>query len=731
MKKIFHFCLLTVTIPFYGQSIKDSIKTKRLEEVIVTSTKIPKNKTILPNEVESINKKQIEFQNFQTTSEMLSNSGALFVQKSQQGGGSPTIRGFEASRVLLLVDGFRMNNLIFRTGHLQNVITVDENMLENVDIFYGPTSTLFGSDALGGTINMTTKKANFFDETHSLITGNITTRYGSVNKEKSISFDINFAKENFASLTVFSFNDFEDLKMGKSKNHHSDLYGERYFYVENSNGIDQLVANENKYIQKFSGYTQYNVLQKVSYKSRTGLKHNLNLQYSTTSNIPRYDRLTDVTSSGLRNVEWYYGPQKRILTAYTLEKSKAFFDSNLILNLAYQNAKESRHNRRFQNYNLQNREENVNMYSFSFDLNRKFRKGELFYGLESYFETLKSSAYLQNINTGETNGLDTRYPNGNNNMFRNDIYISYTEQSNTKTSWSTGGRFGVTTLNSAIADDTYFPLPFTQIKQSNFTYSGSIGIVHKTSPNVALKTNLASGFRVPNVDDFGKIFESGGGFLIVPNENLKPEKTITGDLGLIIQSNNKRFKFENTFYYTRLFDAIITDAFEYQGQSQINYDGTLSSVLANQNKGRAFITGLSTIIKGYILNELQFEATFNYTYGRIIEEKEKPLDHVSPYFGKLNLSYEKKWGRFDFYMLYNGKKRSKDYFLNGEDNEQYAPQGGMPAWETYNFKTSFSVLKQATLYFGVENIFDTQYRVFASGINAPGRNIYSGLKYNF
>ncbi|WP_130733502.1 TonB-dependent siderophore receptor [Flavobacterium sp. J27] len=731
MRKFFFSCSFFISISFYGQTENDSIKTKSLEEVIVTSGKTPKNKAILPNEVESINRKQIEFQNFQTTAEMLSNSGALFVQKSQQGGGSPAIRGFEASRVLLLVDGFRMNNLIFRAGHLQNVITVDENILENVDIFYGPTSTLFGSDALGGTINMTTKNAKFINDTHSSFSGNVNTRYSSINKEKSAAFDLNYATKDFASLTLFSWNDFGDVKMGKRKNPHGDFFGERETYVETINGNDVLVSNENKYVQKFSGYSQYNILQKLAYKTTTGFNHNINFQFSTTTNVPRYDRLTDATSTGLRNAEWYYGPQQRILAAYTLEKQKAIFDSNLSINIAYQNAKESRHNRRFGNYNLQNRKENVNMYSLSSDLNKKFSKGELFYGFESYFETLNSNAYSQNIFTGSIEGLDTRYPNGDNSMFRNDIYISYTEQSNSKTSWAVGGRLGYTTLNSTIEDDTYFLLPFSKIKQTNLTYSGSIGMVHKTSKNVALKTNVASGFRVPNIDDLGKIFESGDGFLIVPNENLKPEKTISADFGLVIQSKNKRFKFENIYYYTRLFDVIITDNFEYQGQSQINYDGTLSQVLANQNKGKAYITGLSTIVKGYLVNDIQFNASFNYTYGRVVEEKEAPLDHISPYFGKLGMQYEKKWGQFEIYMVYNGKKSSKDYFPNGEDNEKYAPEGGMPAWETYNFKSSFSILKTTTLYAGIENILDTQYRVFASGINAPGRNIYGGLKYSF
>ena len=715
----------------FTQTQKDTLKATSLEEVIVTTSKIPKNKQILSNQVESISSKQIEFQNYQNTADMLANSGSLFVQKSQQGGGSPAIRGFEASRVLLLVDGFRMNNLIFRAGHLQNVITVDENMLENVDIFYGPTSTLFGSDALGGTVNMTTKKAKFLTNDKPF-SGGINTRYGSVNEEKSIALDLNYAAENFASLTILSFNDFGDLKMGRRKNSKEDFFGERPFYINTINGVDVVVENTDKYKQIYSGFKQYNALQKLAYKTASGFEHGLNLQFSTTSNIPRYDRLTDANSNGLRNAEWYYGPQQRILAAYSLDKQKAIFDSDLKISFGYQNAKESRHNRRFQNYNLQHREENVNMYSFSTDLNKKFNKGELFYGFESYFETLESSAYVENLETGLESGLDTRYPNGNNSMFRNDLYISYNEKTNEKTAWTAGGRIGYTSLKSTIDDDTFFSLPFTSINQGNLTYSGSIGIVHNTSKNVALKANASSGFRVPNIDDFGKVFESGGGFIIVPNEDLSPEKTVTGDLGLVIQSKNKRFKFENTYYYTRLYDAIVTDDFQYQGQTEIVYNGSNSKVLANQNKGKAYITGISSNMRGYLFENFQFNASFNYTYGRIVEEEgEKPLDHISPYFGKLGLNYATKKMQFDLYMLYNGKKPIKDYFPNGEDNEQYAPEEGIPAWETYNFKTSFTLIKGGTLFAGVENILDTQYRAFASGINAPGRNIYGALKYSF
>ena len=685
-KYIKYIMLLCVGFSF-SQTKKDTVKSISELSELVISTKLPNDYARLVNQVVAISAKQIDFQNFQSTAELLSNSGTLFVQKSQQGGGSPVIRGFEASRVLLLVDGVRMNNLIFRAGHLQNVITVDESMLESVGVFYGPTSTLFGSDALGGTVAMTTKRAKFFNETKNKFTGGINTRYSSVNNEKSIALTLNYAATNFAALSILSFNNFGDLKMGKERNHNGDYFGERPTYVTTVNGVDQLNSNNDKYTQVGSAYKQYNFLQKFAYKTSSGFEHGLNFQFSTSSDINRYDRLTETAGSGLKFSEWYYGPQQRVLGVYSLSKENALLGSDLKLNVAFQNAKESRHNRRFGNYNLQNRNENVTMYSVGFDLNKKFTKGELFYGFESYFETLNSTAYANNINTGVRTDLDTRYPNGDNNMMRNDVYISYNEKISDRTVWNAGARIGYTTLKSTIADYTFFPLPFTTISQGNFTYSGTFGIVHKTSNNFTLKANVASGFRAPNVDDLAKIFESAAGTIIVPNEDLKPEKTLTADFGFVIQSDSKKIKLENTYFYTRLYDAIVTDEFLYNGQSTIIYDGTTSQVFANQNKGKAFITGVSTNFSAEIIPSLLLNANFNYTLGRVIENGNKsPLDHISPYFGKIGVAYSKSWATFEAYMLYNGKKEASDYSTSGEDNAQYASVGGMPAWETYNFK---------------------------------------------
>lgn len=723
--------VLLCSLASFGQTKTDTTQVKQLEEVAITSPKFLKNKKFISQKIDVISQKEIEFQNFQNTADMMQNSGTLAVQKSQQGGGSPVIRGFEASRIVLLVDGIRMNNLIFRAGHLQNIITVDENMLENAEVFYGSASTQFGSDALGGAINMNTKKALFASDKKGL-SGNVLSRYSSANEEKSVHIDLNYGAANFASLTSFSFNDFGDLKMGKKQNHDEPFFGERPYYIETVNGVDLLIANDDKYVQKLTAYKQYDFMQKFAFRQSNGNLHGLNFQYSTTTDIPRYDRLTDPNGSGLRNAEWFYGPQKRLLGIYNFSRKNAFLNSDLSLDLSYQNVEESRHNRRVGNYNLQNRIEKVAMYGLNTVLKKTFAKGELVYGLESSFEDLNSSAYSNNINTGAEATIDSRYPNGKNNMFRNDLFATYNQTISKKTNWNIGLRMGYTTLKSTIDDNSFFELPATSASQNNFTYSGTIGLIYKPAEEVSLIANVSSGYRAPNIDDLTKVFESAAGSVIVPNEDLKPEKTVTSDLGFRITSQNKRFELETTFFYTRFFDAIVTDDYTYNGQSVIIYDGVPSQVLANQNKKKAFVTGFSSSLKMYVFDNLLLTANYNYTMGRIVEDgNHSPLDHIPPFYGKVGLSYSKSIFAIEAYMLYNGKKDIKDYVLNGEDNEQYAPPGGMPAWETYNAKASVTVFKHASLFAGIENILDTQYRTFASGMNAPGRNVYGGFKFSF
>lgn len=724
------FISIFITSLCFSQESKDSIKAFELDELVVNSRRFVQPKKKMTQKIETLSKKQIEFQNFQTTADALANSGTLAVQKSQQGGGSPIIRGFESSRILLIVDGIRMNNLIYRAGHLQNIVTVDKNMLENMDVLFGPSSTIYGSDAMGGAIYLQTKNARLLEENgNTKFSGTVLSSFSTVNKGKSGHFDMNFAGNRWASLTSFSYNDYDDLRMGKNKNGTNDFFGERPYYVETINGVDTQVQNPNPYIQKFSGYTQYDFMQKVVFKPNESIKHQLNIQFSTSSAIPRYDRLTDTNASGkLKSAVWNYGPQDRFLSAYKLVKKDIFGATSLNLNASYQRIQESRIIRNFGNPNQTSRTENVAVYALTSDFKTKIGKGDLVYGADFYYDDLQSKGIRKNTLTGTETITDSRYPDGKNNSIRAETFIYYNHEINPLTTLNSSFRGGFSQLNSVVKTN-FFNLPYSTVKQSNFIYSGSFGVVHNPINNVKMVFNLASAFRVPNIDDLAKIFESVPGRVIVPNQNIKPEQSITADFGLSFWEG-QRFQLENTFFYTRLFDAIVTAPFLLNGQHSLIYEGELSQIYANQNQGKGEIVGLSTTFKANLISKLLLYGSFNYTYGRIENNLGRfPLDHIAPVYGKAGLSYEAEQFMLDAYVVYNGKKRLSDYSPSGEDNLQYAPAHGMPAWQTYNLKAAFNILNKLTFFAGVENLLDTQYRTFASGINAGGRNFYLGGKY--
>jgi len=345
---------------------------------------------------------------------------------------------------------------------------------------------------------------------------------------------------------------------------------------------------------------------------------------------------------------------------------------------------------------------------------------------------LKSTANKENIEDGSTVNLDTRYPDGKNNMNNYALYFSHTWTINDQLTLTDGIRGGYSTLHSTLVDTALlFHLPYTDIEQKTPVVSGSIGLIHSPSDDLKLSLLLSTGFRVPNVDDMSKIFGSAPGMVIVPNVDLKPEKTINYELGITKTFNNKS-RWENTIYYTTFKDVAVVDTFTYNGSDSLMYDGTMSRVYANQNKEKAYIFGFSSNFISQLNDHFMMSLGLNYTYGRVkTDSSDAPLDHIPPFMARTSFSYTNNKFNADFFINFSGAKLLKNYSLGGEDNEQYATDMGMPAWFTINLRAGYQIYKGISLQAGVDNIFDLQYRTFASGINAPGRNVFVSLRGAF
>lgn len=731
--------LVLVCVPsmLLGQTTptpKDSIMKRTLDDVVISGNKFSEQKKNIAQQIDIIGAKTLKAMNAPTMADVLSQSGKVFVQKSQQGGGSPVIRGFEASRVLLMVDGIRLNNAIFRSGHLQNVITIDNNMLQRIEILNGPASTIHGSDALGGVVLMKTISPRLrSNDTIGLTRLNGLMRFASVNREKTISVGAGWANNTWGTYTHITAGSFDNLRQGKNDPSFQLATWGRDFVVERRNGMDTMVPTDQPYEQLFSGYDQIDILHKMAYNPNPYERHGLNFQFSNTTNIPRYDRLTQRTSLGLaKHAEWYYGPQLRTLAAYDyyVVRKKRFFDE-FMLNLSHQRIRESRNTRRFQDDWLNERTERLHVLGFNVAARKKIHQHEITYGGDVQRNDLKSTAEATNIVTSATQKINTRYPDGNNNMSLGGVFVQHTYKfGRGHFVLNDGVRFNATRLQSTIVDTSLFGFPFEKIGQSNTALTANLGLIYFPNDIMRFTINASRGFRSPNIDDMGKIFESlVGERLIVPNENLKPEYTNSLDLSADYKFDNLSISLNG--FYTFFQNAIVTDAFSFAGQDSLLYNGILTPVFANQNKAEAFLYGGGVQFKYKFNKLLLMYGHGSYTYGRFIEQGlHVPLDHVPPIFGRFGLTYKKSKWSLETYLLYNGAKRIKDYNPTGEDNLQFALATGTPAWHTYNFRVQYFINKSLRLQAGLDNILDRNYRYFASGISAPGRNVILSLRYS-
>ena len=731
--KIGLFTLLLITsISINAQVVlkkMDSVKT--LSEVVVYANKFPTASKNIIQTIGLITDKTL-IQQQATTADILTASGQVFVQKSQLGGGSPIIRGFEASRVLLMVDGVRMNSAIFRAGHLQNIITVDNMILDRVEINYGPSSTMYGSDALGGVVNLFTKNPTLNTSTAWKTSGNAVLRYANGQNENRQHIDVNIANNKWAYLTSFTSSSFGDLRQGNNRLAAYPDFGKRLFYVTNTNGID--IANDNSAnvnIQKTTSYTQTDLLQKIMYKPTANTEHLLNIQLSNSSDINRYDRLTE-TSKGLPVYsEWYYGPQIRNMLGYKYSASalKGYFQE-LTVNTSYQHLEESRISRKFKSTNKDYRVENVDILGVNADLLHKQTNGNIHFGLESYYDIVKSTAYRNNISTSVRSAITTRYSDGPTNMAYQALYLQQTKYLNDHWVLNDGIRLNMVQLNAQFKDTSLMHFPFTEAKQSNAAFTGNLGLAYNAENGYKLAFGLSSGFRAPNIDDLTKVFDTKTGYVVVPNKDLKPEYTYNAEVNL--SKSTTAFSWGASLFYTWFKNALVADKFTWNGQSKIIYQGVLSDVYATQNKAKAIVYGFNVNGRIRIMENTDIAGTYTYTKGTYNDGvKEMPLDHIPPSYGRIGIKHTNDIWNAEVFSVFNGWKHIEDYNLNGEDNEIYATKDGMPGWMTLNFASYYTPTKKLSVGFQIENIADLNYRYFASGISAAGRNYILSCRYSF
>jgi hemoglobin/transferrin/lactoferrin receptor protein len=703
--------------------------------VFVTSTS---SSTQLPTGMKELNHQVVKSNeilnsNASTGAELLTLVDGVTIQKTSFAGGSPIIRGFEANRILLMVDGIRMNNAIYRGGHLQNSITIDPFILESCDVIFGPSAVSYGSDAIGGVIHYKTKDPTLLNTNDSSsFSGLYFTRFNSATNELSNHINFNLSGKNIASLTSITYKKFGDVSMGKNRTHGFQNWGRHDFYTEFNNFQDTMITNSNPSIQRGVGYNQMDLTNKILFKLNATSKLIINSQFSSSSNLQRLDQLNNLTLNNLPEyAQWNYGPQKRLLNSisFTSSFSSILFDDIRAI-FSHQYIQESRITRRFNSFFQKNSVENVNVLGSNIQFSKSIgANSRIDYGTETYYNNVDSRAYELSLLDSTTSSINSRYPNGGSITFFPAIYGSYNLKKN-KLSLIGGIRY---TWNqaSAIFNDTLLDFLSDDFEIKRHSLSVSISSYFYPNETTKIFLDLSTGFRAPNIDDLGKVFIKDQ-FLTVPNSQLVPEYAYNFSLGIgkKINFNNIQLSFSSSSFLTILDNVITKQSLEINGSSLIYYDSNYYEILANQNSEIGIVYGLSGSLSITFFKNLRVHSSLCYTSG-ILENEQIPMSHIPPLFGKLNLNYSFK--KFEFQILnnFNAEKINKLFGPGNTDNPLEASPMGYPSWWVINTIVGYHYRESLNLSLGLYNLLDVHYKTFASGVSAPGRSVMVSAKLSF
>lgn len=701
-----------------------------LDEVIISASKWETNSSEVPNKIEQIKRRDIVFNNPATSADMIAQGNQVYVQKSQLGGGSPMIRGFAANKILMVVDGIRMNNAIYRSGNLHNVLQADVNSIEGAEIIFGPGTNIYGSDALGGVIDLHTIIPTFSSGDKMIGSGNALARVSTADFERTLNANFNLSNNKWALGANITYSKFDDLRMGSMHN----SYNLRNEYVDIVNGNDTIISNSDPEVQRFSGYDQISMITKVKHKFSEYITWDYSLYLTTSSAVPRYDRLLQYSDNVLKYAEWNYEPQQWLMNRLSLNmRNNASWYDDAVFTLGYQNVKEGRSDRKYQSDWLQKRQEQVDIFSMNVDFDKIITNDNyLFYGIELVYNNVKSDGVKENIRTKEKEGISSRYPDGGTSFFQSGAYLSYKRNFSKPLTLLAGIRISYVSLDSKFNDTTYYQLPYTDINIKNGAITGSIGLVYHPG-EWQYNLNLSSGFRAPNLDDVAKIFDSEPGNVVVPNKNLKPEYLYNLDVGMIRRFDGVA-KLEFTAFYSYLVDAMVRRDFTLNGHDSIMYDGELSRVQAIVNTGHEVIYGASIIFDIKLFKYLALKTIFTAIQGE--DDKGESIRHAPPLYGATKITFEKNRLRMALDADYNTEISYSNLAPSERDKAfLYAKDANgnpySPGWWTLNFMGSYAFNEKFVASFGIDNILDYRYRTYSSGITAPGRNFIVAFRYSF
>ncbi len=670
--------ILLISPKCFSQTGEPYSDTIHLEDIVIVGNRFETSLSDRPEAISVLNIRQLKSLSPMSMPEALSAMPGVFMQKTNHGGGSPFVRGLTGYHTLIMIDGVRLNNAIFRSGPNQYLNTVDPLMIDQIEVLRGPGSVEYGTDAIGGTIYLRSKEPQFSDN-ELLVKGNLYAKWLNHNMEKSGRAELQLSSKKFALLAGITRKNFGNIVAGE--------------------GLDEL---------DYTSYDEYSTDLKARYKLNSSQTLSFAWQHHKQNDVQLYHKLITGEYS-----TYSFDPQQRdlIYLRHELERDNSVI-SGFRSTVSMHQSDETRKKQKNGSEDFFTEHDRDRSYGFTFEAMTELGKNwEGVTGFETYYDQVSSSALKTNLTSGKDSTLRGLYPEKS--SISNLSVFSLHTLKIKKFELNGGIRYNYFLLR--LTDEL-----FSDLSLNPSALVGTIGASYRIFRNTEISLRFNSAFRAPNINDVSS-FGIADFRYEIPNIDLDPEKSWNKELG--IKTNQKYISGALHLYHNNLTNLITNVKTTFLGQDSI--DGV--KVYTRENVGEAFLKGIEGELQIRPLRFLTINSYLVYTYGQNVTNNE-PLRRIPPLTGLVGLH----WSMIKNLEVitewqFAGKQ---DRLSSGDMDDSRIPEGGTPAWSLFNCRFSYRIAG-LQINTGLLNIFNEAYRTHGSGVDGIGRSLYISLRYNF
>lgn len=666
--------MLCVFVSSVAAPIAASVASTELDEIVVTASRRPVAAGDISSSLSLIERDTVLSQKL-TTDALASNVG-IYLQQTTPGQGAAIIRGLKGSAILHLVDGMPLSNAIFRSAPTPYLALVPTTAVERIEVIRGTAASLYGSQAVGGVIQVVSRMPSFVSE-NIQFRRDLILAFDSAELQKSIKGVLDVGNNRLAA----------------------SLSGE---YLETG---DRQIGGGSRVSP--SGYTSKAARFVVNATPSDSSSWLFDLQFVTQPKTPRIDEL--VPGFGQiqpSSSEFFFSPSQRLFAHAQHTLSDALLGLDWHFDTAWQRIDDDRTTRDFGSATRRHESNQSNLYALSINASTNTSSTSWIVGVDLQADKVLSTRREEDIASGILTTVQPRFPSGSR-INQAAMFGQFDWTASDLHHLSAGLRFTEiqidipdTPVNAAAEIDTQ-------------RLSGDLGWIFSFSDTWQFVANAGFGFRAPNIADLGTLGNRPGNRFNIPNAHLRVERVRQIDFGVRKQSENVRFEL---MLYALRFDDRITSVLT----GDVTGDGR--DIVQSVNAADSSIHGAEAGIEFDLNSSVRARAVLNYTWGRetIGAAAPQAADRIPPLSGKLGLHFElnTRWTLQSWLTVAGQQHR----LSNRDIRDPRINPDGTAGWAIVGTQANWTPGNMWTVHLLADNLLDKRYRVHGSGIDAPGRN---------